>query len=95
MIREIKVKGLEFETSICTKTLYNYIDQGVFVNITNKDLQIKKNRKRGNYKKVKITHKNLKGTSIEERPVEVENRKEYGHWEMDCVEGKKEVRLHY
>ena len=89
VIGEIKAKRLEFETSICTKTLYNYIDQGVFVNITNKDLPIKKNGKSGNYKKVKIAHKNLKGTSIEKRPSEVENRKEYGHWEMDCVEGKK------
>jgi IS30 family transposase len=89
VIGEIKTKGLGFETIICTKTLYNYIDQGVFANITNKDLPIKKNGKSANYKKVKIAHKNLKGTSIEERPAEVENRKEYGHWEMDCVEGKK------
>lgn len=89
VIGEIKVKGLKFEASICTKTLYNYIDQGVFVNITNKDLPVKKNGKKGTYKRVKIAHKNLKGTSIEERPAEVEKREEYGHWEMDCVEGKK------
>ena len=87
VIGEIKAKGLEFETSICTKTLYNYIDQEVFANITNKDLPVKKNKKKGSYRKVKIAHKNLKGTSIEERPAEVENREEYGHWEMDCVVG--------
>lgn len=46
VIGEIKAKGLEFDTSISTKTLYNYIDQGVFVNITNKDLPVKKNRKK-------------------------------------------------
>lgn len=89
VIGEIKVKGLKFETSICTKTLYNYIEQGVFANITNKDLPVKKNGKKGTYRKVKIAHKNLKGTSIEERPIEVGKREEYGHWEMDCVEGKK------
>ena len=89
VIGEIKVKGLKFETSICTKTLYNYIDQGVFANITNKDLPVKKNGKKGNYRKVKIAHKNLKGTSIEERPAKVEKREEYGHWEMDCVVGKR------
>jgi len=33
--------------------------------------------------------KNLKGSSIEERPKEVNDRKEYGHWEMDCVVGRK------
>ena len=89
VIGEIRVKGLKFETSICTKTLYNYIDQGVFANITNKDLPVKKNGKKGTYRKVKIAHRNLKGTSIEERPAEIEKREEYGHWEMDCVEGKK------
>ncbi len=89
VIGEIREKGLKFEASICTKTLYNYIDQGIFANITNKDLPVKKNGKKGTYRKVKIARKNLKGTSIEERPAEVEKREEYGHWEMDCVEGKK------
>jgi len=89
VIGEIRVKGLKFETEICTKTLYNYIDWGVFANITNKDLPVKKNGKKGTYRRVKIAHNNLKGTSIEERPAEVEKREEYGHWEMDCVEGKK------
>ena len=91
VIGGIKAKGLKFETTICTKTLYNYIDQGVFANITNKDLPVKKNGKKGMYRKVRIAHKNLKGTSIEERPAEVEKREEYGHWEMDCVEGKKGI----
>ena len=91
VIGEIEEKGLEFETKICTKTLYNYIDRGdVFLNLTNKDLPVKKEGKKREYKKVKISHKNLKGTSIEERPQEVDNREEYGHWEMDCVVGKRE-----
>ena len=34
VIGEIKAKSLKFGTNICTKTLYNYIDQGVFANIT-------------------------------------------------------------
>lgn len=89
VIGEIKAKGLNFDTSICTKTLYNYIDQGVFANISNKDLPVKKDKKKGVYRKIKIAHKNLKGTSIEERPKEIEERNEYGHWEMDCVVGKQ------
>jgi IS30 family transposase len=85
VIGEIKVKGLKFKTSICTKTLYNYIDDGVFINLTNKDLPVKRNKKKGTYRKVRIAHKNLKGTSIEERPEHIETREEYGHWEMDSV----------
>lgn len=89
VIGEIKVKGLKFKTSICTKTLYNYIDDGVFINLTNKDLPVKRAKKKGAYRKVRIVHKNLKGTSIEERPEYIETREEYGHWEMDCVVGGK------
>ena len=91
VIGEIKSKGMQFEASICTKTLYNYIDRGdVFLNLTNKDLPTKGVKKKMGYNKVRIAHKNLKGTSIEERPAEVDERKEYGHWEMDCVVGKRE-----
>ena len=91
VIGEIKAKGLKFEAKICTKTLYNYIDRGdVFLNLTNKDLPVKKDGKKRDYKKIKIPHKNLKGTSIEERPPEIDNRGEYGHWEMDCVVGKRD-----
>lgn len=89
VIGEIKAKGIKFENMICTKTLYNYIDKGVFINISNKDLSVKREIKKIKHKKVKIAHKNLKGTSIEERPGDIEMRQEYGHWEMDCVVGKQ------
>ena len=89
VIGEIRVKGLKFKTSICTKTLYNYIDKGVFVNISNKDLPIKRNKKKGRYRRVKVALKNLKGTRIDERPAHIEDREEYGHWEMDTVVGKR------
>lgn len=89
VIGEIKAKGLKFKASICTKTLYNYIDQGIFLNLTNKDLPVKKDKKKGVYRKVKIAHKNLKGTSIEERAESIDRREDYGHWEMDCVVGKQ------
>jgi IS30 family transposase len=61
----------------------------VFLNLTNKDLPVKREGKKRDYKKIKIPHKNLKGTSIEERPPEIDKREEYGHWEMDCVVGNK------
>ena len=89
VIGEIKAKGLAFKTSICTKTLYNHIDQGLFATLSNKDLSVKKDKKKTRYKKVRIPHKNLKGTSIEDRPSSIDDRTEYGHWEMDCVVGKQ------
>jgi IS30 family transposase len=89
VIGEIRTKGLKFESSICTKTLYNYIDKGIFANISNKDLPVKRNKKSRRHKRIKVSLKNLKGTSIEERPDSVDTRQEYGHWEMDCVVGKQ------
>jgi IS30 family transposase len=77
-----------FEVMICFKTLYNYIAAEVFVGLTNKDLPVKKNRKASTYKRVRrVALNNLEGRSIEERPVEVADREEEGHWEMDCVVG--------
>jgi IS30 family transposase len=87
VIGRIKLEENEFKTTICTKTLYNYIDAGLFLYLTNKDLPVKKDRKKRAYRNTRVALKNLKGTSIEERPKEIENRDEYGHWEMDCVVG--------
>lgn len=89
IIGELQVSGKKFETSICTKTLYNYIDKQVFLHVSNNDLLRKRYHKR-DYKKVHAcrTKKPL-CTSIEERPKEIEERKEFGHWEMDTVVGKQ------
>lgn len=85
VLGEIKVKGLNFKTSICVSTLYNYIESDVFENLTIKHLPMKeKNKKR----KRKVTIKRMpRGTSIEERPKEINDRNTFGHWEMDCVCG--------
>lgn len=83
-------KKLGYKTSVCISTLYSYIDKGVFYRLTNKDLPIKRNKKHS-YKKVKPLRAS-KGTSIEKRPLEVLKRNTFGHWEMDCVVGKKETK---
>lgn len=94
VIGEIKEKGLKFSVTICTKTLYNYIEQGLFLNISNKDLPVKRNGKKRGYRMVrKVALNNLQGRSIEERPKSVNNREEYGHWEMDCVVGSGKAGL--
>lgn len=90
VIGRIKEEGLEFETSICTKTLYSYIDKEIFAGISNKDLWVKKEGVKRNYKKVrKVALNNKKGKSIEERPDEINDRTEKGHWEIDLVVGKQ------
>ena len=97
VIGRIKAAGLKFKTSICTKTLYNYIDKGIFLKLSNKDLLNKRNKAKRKYKKVrKVALNNIKGRSIEERPEEINTREKIGHWEMDCVvsgRGSKAVLL--
>ena len=91
VLGEIKaqVKEGEFETTICVTTLYSYIDKGIFLRLTNKNLPVKKNKKRKYNKVDKQQTRAAAGTSIEKRPDELEERKEFGHWEMDSVIGKR------
>lgn len=90
VIGRIKSEGLKFKTSICTKTVYNYIDKGIFCEISNKDLWVKKSGKKRDYKKVRtVALNNKNGKSITERPEAADNREEKGHWEIDLVVGKQ------
>ena len=88
IIGQIKLEGLVFERIITTKTLYNYIDAGYFVGISNKNLWEKRHKKKRGYKPVsRVNTKNKDCRSIEDRPKKVDNRLEYGHWEGDTVKG--------
>jgi len=87
IIGELKRDGQEL---ICTKTLYNYIDRGVFEGVSNYSLWEKRKRRKRKYKQVsRISLKNKGSRSIEERPEKVNNRLEYGHWEGDSIVGKR------
>ena len=92
VLGEIKVKGLAFDTSICETTLYSYIKKGVFLNLGSSHLPNKGKKKRPYNKVKKVAARKAAGTSIERRPPEVDSREEIGHWEMDCVEGKKKTK---
>lgn len=88
VLGEIRTKGLHFRTSICTRTLYNYIDKQVFLRITNRHL-LRKGQRKQPYKRVHaVRTKKPLCTSIEDRPEAAHSRQEIGHWEMDTVVGK-------
>lgn len=94
VLGEIKVKGLKFDTTICEATLYSYIKKGVFLTLEMTHLPCKGKQKRS-YKRIKKTKpakRKSAGKSIEKRSPEVAERKNVGHWEMDCVDGKKRTK---
>lgn len=91
VVQDIRKNKL-FKTDICKTTLYSYINMGLFLNISNKDLYSKRNKPKHKHDKVnRPSLKKLKGKSIEERPKDIEDRKEYGHWEMDTVYSGKDT----
>ena len=77
-----KAKEAGFKT-VSTKTLYNWIEWGL-LKIKPMDLLLKTRRKQPS--KIK-KQKRILGKSIDERPKEVENREEIGHWEGDSIVG--------
>lgn len=91
VLGELKVHGREdeFSVTICTTTLYSYIDKGIFLRLTNKDLPVKGHKKRKYHKVKRQQVRRSAGESIEKRPEDVEDREEFGHWEMDSVIGKR------
>lgn len=88
LLGEIKVKGIVFSTTLTKQTIYRYIEQGVFLTLTNADLPVKRNKTKRKHHKIR-SKRPPKGESIEKRPEEINSRETFGHWEMDCVEGKK------
>lgn len=72
------------EQIVCTKTLYRYVDLGLF-GIRNHNLPEELKRKPKKHRS-RINKKKL-GRSVEERPREIESREEFGHRECDLVLG--------
>ena len=90
----IEQQGLQFSVTITRQTLYRYIDIGLFLNLTNKQLPIKGNRKKKKKPVRKTQARAAAGDSIEKRPDDIDTREEFGHWEMDTVIGKRGESKH-
>lgn len=83
----IRNEGRKFSVEIkSVTTIYSYIDKDVFLNLSTEHLHRKKKKPK---RKAKRAKRPSKGTSIEKRPESVADRDQFGHWEMDCVKGKR------
>lgn len=79
-----------FTTALSSATIYSYIEKGVFLKLTNKNLPFKGKRHR-KYHPVRAARP-PRGESIENRPIEIAQRITFGHWEMDTVVGRQGTR---
>lgn len=90
VIMDLENTNHSFSITLSTKTIYNYIDKGVFQRLTSQDLPREGKTKKRSYQRVRRRRVDSEAKKIEDRPDEVEDRKVFGHWEMDCIEsGKK------
>lgn len=85
---ELKNNEDKYGITLCTNTIYNYIDMGIFMSLKLSDLPTKRKQKR---KKRKLQKRASSGKSIEQRPQNIDYRNDFGHWEMDTVIGKRKV----
>lgn len=81
----IKNNHIEFHTDICFKTLYNYIEKGVFLGLSRNSLPMPRKARKTADNKRTVALNSLSLRSIEERPDHIGQRASYGDWEMDTV----------
>lgn len=84
--RTDEIEGL---VTICTATFYNYVENNKIVGFNKNELPIKCKRKSKNDRKESKT--NPKGTSIDNRPFNADDRSEFGHWEGDTIVGSRAI----
>lgn len=88
VLGEIKRQRLQFRITIkSVATLYSYIRKGVFLRLSVKHLPVSKKRKYDKVERLKSINK--VGDNIFFRDRSVDDRQDFGHWEMDCVVGRR------
>lgn len=84
----IMYKEGKISHKLCYKTIYNLI-YARKLGVSSDDLLYGPKRHKKAHKEEKIHEKPEGGESIELRP-DISDRVEFGHWEIDCVVGKRE-----
>lgn len=83
------INNLDVHTDVSVRTIYRYIDNGIFPNLTRKSLPYKGKRQKKKKTTIIRTESKL-GKSIEKRPEDVSSHATFGHWELDTVIDKRE-----
>jgi IS30 family transposase len=83
-----------YKYTVTAKTIYNWVDQGIVPGVTNSNLWEKTKRKaKSEYNKIAKTSV-PPDKRIDNRPSYINDREEFGHWEMDLIVGGKGCSKH-
>ncbi len=75
------------DAMVSTKTLYNYVHQGILpIAPIDLPLMVRRSTRKARIRK----HKKHLGKSIDLRDTSILRREEFGHWELDTVRGSKD-----
>lgn len=91
----IKVNNIKFEIQPSFQLIYYWIEKKKLkikpLDLVHKAKLAKKNKQE---EKIEKLPKHIE-KSIHKRPKEIDENKEFGHWELDCVEGSKGSKKTY
>ena len=90
----IKVNKIKFNIQPSFQLIYYWIEKKK-LNISSLDLVHKAKLKKKERKEEVQKLPKHKEKSIHNRPKEIDENKEFGHWELDCVEGSQESKKTY
>jgi IS30 family transposase len=83
-----RMREADMPGAVCTKTLYNYIDQDLIDGVDNETLWEKRQRRKRPKRALRRSrNRPERRQSIEKRPPHVDLRQEFGHWEIDLIVG--------
>lgn len=87
-LRRVGFYGCE---PFCEKSLYNYIGEGLIEGVTVKNLPNKGAKFKEKETKPKFSRAECALRSIDNRPKEINDRSEAGHWEIDTVKSARDT----
>lgn len=91
VIEHLKREDFYGCTHFCEKSLYNYISKGLIDCVTVKNLPNKGVKFKEKETKPKFSRAECALRSIDNRPAEINDRSEVGHWEIDTVKSAKDT----
>ncbi len=88
-VQRLREEGWSQDDSLHWRTLYHYIEKGVFERLEKCHLPRKGKTSKRRYTRIQRRIRDPHAKRIDDRPEQANDRSVFGHWEMDCMESGK------